>query len=82
MRMHNVAKKKYSGPFCQDKKSACVKIQNPPLLLAKNLGGTRAFHAPLRTTTVSSFGLLLTHCSQVSLAKIDGSRGLIVQRLM
>ena len=27
----------YGGPFCQDKKSAGVKIQNPPLLLTKNV---------------------------------------------
>jgi len=29
----------YSGPFCQDKKSTGVKIQNPPVLLARNLEG-------------------------------------------
>ena len=73
----------YGGPFCQDKKSACVKIQNPPLLLTKNVEGqVRFIHAPLHTLTVSFFGLLLNHCSLARLAKIDGSRSLIVQRLM
>jgi hypothetical protein len=33
----------YGGPFCQDKKSACVKIQNPPSLLVKNLEGQVRF---------------------------------------
>ena len=34
---------KYGGPLCQDKKSACVKIQNPPSLLVKNLEGQVRF---------------------------------------
>jgi len=29
----------YGGPFCQDKKSTRVKIQNPPALLTRNLEG-------------------------------------------
>ncbi len=33
----------YSGSFCQDKKSVCVKIQNPPSLLAKNWEGQVRF---------------------------------------
>ena len=33
----------YSGPRCQDKKDAFVKIQNPPSLLAKTSEGQESF---------------------------------------
>lgn len=33
----------YSGPFCQDKKSTALKIQNPPFVLTRNLEGQVCF---------------------------------------
>jgi len=60
--------------WCEDTQSSFLVGEKP--------GGTSAFQVPLSQLTGFLFGLVLSNCSLIRLAKIDGSRGLVAQRLM
>jgi hypothetical protein len=68
-------------PFVKTKKCLCEDTKSS-FLVGEEPGGTSAFHVPLSQITGFLFGLVLSNCSLIRLAKIDGSRGLVAQRLM
>src|SRR6516162_10082902 len=72
----------YSGPLCQDNKQGLVKIQIPPSWLAENAEGQVNFMSLSSSYPLCFCSLLLSDSLRLRSPKIDGSRGLIVQRLM